>query len=77
MEQLNKSPAFFLAFVPGETASPEYNGGECGGGKISPRAKALENKGMKCGSEKKCLLSVNGYLYFIPQSFSARALLSS
>ena|GEM_PF-5491385 len=60
MERLNKSPVLFLAFVPGETASPERSVGECGGGKISPRAKASENKGMKCGSEKKCLLSVRG-----------------
>jgi hypothetical protein len=45
----------------GETAEPECNGGECGGGKISPRAKASENKGLKCESEKKCPMSVNGY----------------
>jgi hypothetical protein len=45
----------------GETASPERSVGECGGGKTSPIAKALENKGLKCGSEKKCPLSVNDY----------------
>jgi hypothetical protein len=54
LERLNGSPVVFLAFALGETASPECNGGECGGGNISPRAKALENKGLKCGSEKKC-----------------------
>jgi len=37
----------------GETAEPECNKGECGGGKISLMAKASENKGLKCGSEKK------------------------
>jgi len=30
----------------GETASPEYNGGECGGGMTSPKAKASENRGL-------------------------------
>jgi len=49
-----------LAFALGETASPERSVGECGGGKISPGAKALENKGLKCESEKKCRLPVNG-----------------
>jgi hypothetical protein len=47
----------------GETASPERSIGECGGGNISPRAKASENKGLKYGSEKKCPLPVNGYHY--------------
>ncbi len=61
MERLNGSPVVFLSFAPGETASPERSVGECGGGKISPGAKALENKGLKCESEKKCLLPVNGY----------------
>ena len=61
MERPNGSPVVFLAFALGETAAPECNGGECGGGKISPRAKALENKGLKCGSKKKCPLPVNGY----------------
>jgi hypothetical protein len=45
----------------GETTAPECSAGECGGGKISPRAKASENKWLKCGSEKKCPLLVNGY----------------
>jgi hypothetical protein len=45
----------------GETASPECNGGECGGGNISPKAKASENKGLKCESEKKYPLPMNGY----------------
>jgi hypothetical protein len=31
----------------------------------SPKAKASENKGLKCGSEKKYLLSVNGYVKFL------------
>jgi hypothetical protein len=59
-EQLNESSVVFLALLLGETASPECNGGECRGSKTSPRAKALENKGLKCGSEKKCPLPVNG-----------------
>jgi len=46
----------------GETASPERSAGECGEGNIFPRAKALENKRLKCGSEKKCPLLVNGYI---------------
>jgi hypothetical protein len=45
----------------GETASPERSVGECGGGRISPGTKASENKGLKCGSEKKHPLYVNGY----------------
>jgi hypothetical protein len=45
LERPNGSPVVFLAFGSGETASPERSGGECGGGKISPRAKASENKG--------------------------------
>jgi hypothetical protein len=48
----------------GETAAPECNGGECGGGKTSPKAKVLENKGLKCGSEKKCPLPVNGHRFY-------------
>ncbi len=58
---LTEAPVVFLAFALGETAEPECNGGECGGGMTSPKAKALENKGLKCGSEKKCPLPVNGY----------------
>ncbi len=64
MERLNGSPVVFLAFALGETASPECNEGECGGGKISPRTKALENKVLKCGSEKKHPLPVSGYPTF-------------
>ena len=45
----------------GETASPERSAGECRGGRTSPRAKALENKGLNGGSEKKCPLSVNRF----------------
>ena len=60
MERLNGSPLVFLAFALGETASPERSIGECGGGKISPEAKAIENRGLKCESEKKCPLPVNG-----------------
>ena len=67
MERLNGSPVVFLAFALGETASPERSIGECGGGKISPGAKALENKGLKCESAKKCLLPVNGY-HFLNRS---------
>jgi hypothetical protein len=63
-EQLNGSPVVFLAFAMGETASPEYNGGECGGGMTSPKAKASENKQLKCESEKKCPMSVNGYKFY-------------
>jgi len=48
-----------LAFAIGETAEPKCNGGECGGGMTSPKAKASENKGLKCESEKKCPLPVN------------------
>jgi hypothetical protein len=62
LERLKGSPVIFLAFVLGETAEPECSGGECGGGKTSPRARASENKGLKCGSEKKCPLPVNGYV---------------
>jgi hypothetical protein len=61
LNSLTEAPVIFLAFVMGETAEPECNGGECGGGKTSPRAKASENKGLKCGSEKKFTLPVNGY----------------
>ena len=61
MEQLNGSPVVFLAFALGETASPECNEGECGGGKISPGAKASENKELKYGSEKKYPLPVSGF----------------
>jgi hypothetical protein len=61
LERLNEAPVVFLAFGMGETALPERSVGECGGGKISPGAKALENKGLKCGSEKKHPLSVDGY----------------
>jgi hypothetical protein len=32
-------------------------------GQESPRAKALENKGLKYESEKKYPLPINGYLY--------------
>ncbi len=46
MERFNGSPVVFLAFAMGETASPECNGGECGGGMTSPMAKAPENKGL-------------------------------
>jgi cytochrome b involved in lipid metabolism len=74
---LTEAPVAFLAFPLGETGSPERSAGECGGGQESLEGKALENKGLKCGSEKKCLLPVNGYLYFITQYFSARAFLSS
>ena len=58
---LTEVSVVFLAFALGETASPERSVGESGGGKISPRAKALENKVLKCGSEKKCPLPVSGY----------------
>ncbi len=61
LNSLTEAPVIFLAFAMGETASPERSAGECGGGKTSPKAKALENKGLKCGSEKKCPLPVNGY----------------
>jgi hypothetical protein len=61
LEQLNGSPVVFLAFALGETASPERSIGECEGGKTSPKAKASENKGLKCGCEKKCPLPVSGY----------------
>jgi hypothetical protein len=27
----------------------------------SPQARALENKGLECGSEKKCPMYLNGY----------------
>jgi len=54
LNSLTKASIVFLVFALGETASPECNGGECGGGKISPGAKASENEGLKCGSEKKC-----------------------
>ena len=57
---LTEAPVVFLAFAVGETASPERSAGECRGGRTSPRAKALENKGLNGGSEKKCPLSVNG-----------------
>jgi len=56
---LTEAPVVFLAFALGETVSPERSIGECGGGKISTGAKASENKGLKCESEKKCLLVVN------------------
>jgi hypothetical protein len=62
-ELFNGSPVVFLAFAMGKTASPERSAGECGGGKTSPKAKALENKGLKCESEKKCPMSVEGYFY--------------
>ena len=61
MERLNGSPVVLLAFALGETASPERSTGECGGDKTSPKAKALESKGLKCGCEKKCPLPVSGY----------------
>jgi hypothetical protein len=32
-------------------------------GHESPRAKAIENNGLKCGSEKNYPLPVNGYPY--------------
>ena len=76
MERLNGSPVVFLAFALGETASPERSIGECGGGKISPGAKALENKGLKCESAKKCLLPVNGYKLCKRSQGTASALLS-
>jgi hypothetical protein len=63
LERLNGSPVVFLAFVLRETASPECNGGECRGGRNPPRAKALENKGLKYESEKKYPLPINGYPY--------------
>jgi len=63
-EQVNGSPAVFLAFAMGETSSPERSGGECRGGKTSPMSKASENKGLKCGSEKKYPLSVDGHFSF-------------
>ena len=52
LNSLTKASIVFLAFALGETASPERSIGECEGGKISLRAKALENKRLKCGSEK-------------------------
>jgi len=67
LNSLTEAPVIFLAFAVGETASPERSIGECGGGKTSPKAKALENKGLKCGCEKKCPLPVNGY-YTLPAS---------
>ena len=61
LERFNGSPVIFLVFALGETASPERSIGECGGGKISPKAKASENKGLKCESAKKFLLPVNAH----------------
>jgi len=48
LNSLTEAPVVFLAFAVGETASPERSAGECRGGRTSPRAKALENKGLKC-----------------------------
>jgi len=60
-EQFNGSPRSFLGFCcGGNCIAGAQRRRMQRGHRTSPRAKALENKGLNGGSEKKCPLSVNG-----------------
>jgi len=59
-EQFNGSPIVFLAFANGGNRIAGAQRRRMRRGQES-QGKSLKKTRVKCGSEKKCLLSVNGY----------------